>query len=146
MFHLDHLYPFIVFVSHQDRVNVHCLNNSNISNVYAAWQRSPTIQLVLYRTIFSQKKNKESCNKWSGPSQNPYLNIIESVWDHTRRQKTQRQTKSPEELWHVLKDAWDNPPAQFCEKLCTSQRQRVVTPIYWFSFLFNAICMRLTDK
>ena len=51
------------------------------------------------------------------PPKSPDLNIIEAVWDHLDRERNKRQSKSKEELWEVLKEAWYNIPKDYLRKL-----------------------------
>ena len=69
------------------------------------------------------------------PLLSPGLNIMESVWDHVKRQKTLGQTQSTEELKQFLQDAGTTYLARTL-KICAKvylreqvmfQRQRVCT-------------------
>lgn len=46
------------------------------------------------------------------PPQSPHLNIVVSVWDYMKRQKTHRELKSTKELWQVLWDVVNNLPGK----------------------------------
>ena len=41
----------------------------------------------------------------------PGPSMMEAVWDHMRRHRVPRQTRSTGELGPVLKDSWNNQPA-----------------------------------
>ena len=58
-----------------------------------------------------RKEEQGALQLMEWPPQSPDLNIIEQVWDHLDREKVQKQPKSVEELWKVLKNAWHTIPA-----------------------------------
>lgn len=53
------------------------------------------------------------------------LNIIEAVWSHLDREINNRQPKSKEEPWEVIKEAWDIKPEDYFRKLEDSLPKRV---------------------
>ena len=59
------------------------------------------------------------------PPQNPDLNIIEQVWDHLDREKVQKELKSVEESWKVLKNAWNTIPADVFQRMQNSIPKRI---------------------
>ena len=59
------------------------------------------------------------------PSQSPYLNIIEHVWDYLDRKKMKTLPKNVNELWGVLKEEWYNIPSTFIENLYKSISKRL---------------------
>lgn len=48
------------------------------------------------------------------PPQSPDLNVSESVWEYSKKQKDLRQPTSTEDL----QDVWNNLTADFLQKLC----------------------------
>lgn len=62
-------------------------------------------------------------NRWPGPPQSSNLNMMESVWDCMKREKTLRRLKSTEDLRQVLQEAENKLPKEL-EKLRTSVTAR----------------------
>ena len=59
------------------------------------------------------------------PPRRPDLNIIEAVWDYLDRRKLEKQPTTAEELWDVLRDAWNNIPVDFLQKVQDSISHRI---------------------
>ena len=51
------------------------------------------------------------------PPQSPDLNIIVAVWDYLDRKKLEKQPTTAKQLWDVFRDAWNNIPGNFLQKL-----------------------------
>ena len=72
-----------------------------------------------------RKENQRQLQLMVWPPQSPDLNIIEAVWDYMDRKKLEKQPTTAEELWDVLRDAWNNIPGNFLEKLQDSIPHRI---------------------
>ena len=59
------------------------------------------------------------------PAQSPDLNVIETVWDYLDEAKVRAKPKNLDELWKVLKDAWDTMPKHIIEKYANSVKARI---------------------
>lgn len=71
------------------------------------------------------------------PPQSADLNFTESAWEFMRKQMILRE--SPEKLWKVYKDAWNNLP----ETLCTMKIRAILKVKHFFtSSLKYCICKR----
>lgn len=66
--------------------------------------------LILCAVTATVTKNKLERQEEQG------VNIMESVWEYVKRQKQLRQTKSTNELWQILHDAWKQQPAMYLDK------------------------------
>ena len=58
------------------------------------------------------------------PAGSPDLNPIENLWEILDQAAADRKTKSPERLFEVLQDAWNNIPADTLRHLAESMPRR----------------------
>ena len=72
-----------------------------------------------------RKENQGQLQLMEWPPQSPDLNIIEAVWNYLDRKKQENQPTTSEELWDVLRDAWNNIPGDFLQKLQDSIPYRI---------------------
>lgn len=68
------------------------------------------------QNYLQRKEVQEVLEVMAQPPQSPDLDIIECVWDDMKRQKDVRKPTSTEDLWLVLKDVWNDLPAEFLQK------------------------------
>ena len=79
----------------------------------------------IIKRYLGRKEEQGALQLMQWPPQSPDLNIIEQVWDHLDREKVQKQPKSVEELWKVLKNAWNTIPADVFQRLQNSIPKRI---------------------
>ena len=77
------------------------------------------------KDYLQRKENQGQLQLMEWPPQSPDLNIIEAVWNYLDRKKQENQPTTSEELWDVLRDAWNNIPGDFLQKLQDSIPYRI---------------------
>lgn len=82
------------------------------------YQSNPKHTTKVIRNYLQQPEEQGIQEQMVCPPQSHDSNIMESVWNYMRRQKTLTQPRSTEELWRVLQGACNNQPAKYVEKVC----------------------------
>lgn len=68
-------------------------------------------------------------NVLSWPSQSPDLNPIENLWGEVKVTIQGKNPSNKDELWTLVKSAWENIPIEKCQKLVDSMPSRCLAVI-----------------
>lgn len=63
------------------------------------------------------------------PAQSPDLNPIENLWTDIKKEVFKKKPKKTEELWEVVRTAWNGIPQQRCANLVDSMQRRCIAVI-----------------
>ena len=89
----------------------------------------PKHSAKIIKSYLQRKSATGTLTTLDWPPQSPDLNIIEAVWDYLDREKNKKQPTSKDQLWRVLKEAWDNIPEDYLQKLQQSLPKRIAAVI-----------------
>lgn len=72
-----------------------------------------------------EEQGQLKCMEW--PPQSPDFNLIEHLWELLDRKRVERQPKSLEDLWRILKEEWEKISPDYIASLISSIKDRLLS-------------------
>uniref|UniRef100_A0A3Q0QR15 Transposase Tc1-like domain-containing protein n=1 Tax=Amphilophus citrinellus TaxID=61819 RepID=A0A3Q0QR15_AMPCI len=79
----------------------------------------------LVQRFLLRKEEEGTLRRMPWPPQRPDLNIIESVWEHMKREKVKRRPTSRDSLWVALQEIWGEIPRDLITTLVQGVSRRL---------------------